>query len=84
MEEMDYYVIFPNVNEGLKLEKQLKEREIKYTIVPTPREISKCCGICIKYLHEDEAAIKKVVEEKEIKVEGYHGLPKRKHNVKFM
>ncbi len=78
MEEQDYYVIFPNVNEGLKLEKQLKEKKIKYTIVPTPREISKCCGICIKYLFEDEGAVKQAAAEHGIQVSGFHALHKRK------
>ncbi|MGE5632122.1 MAG: DUF3343 domain-containing protein [Caulobacteraceae bacterium] len=84
MEKMDYYVLFPNVNEGLKLEKLLKENSMKYTIVPTPRELSKCCGICIKYAVEDERAIKELIERHEIKIEGIKGLPVRKYTVKFI
>ncbi len=84
MDEYNYYILFPNVNEGLKLEKLLKEKGIKYTIVPTPRELSKCCGICIMYEAEDENAIKLVAEEHGIKTEGFKNLPKRKPAVKFI
>lgn len=84
MEEQNYYILFPNVTEGLKLEKQLKENSIKYTIVPTPRELSKCCGICIMYEKENEDAIKQAVEKQGIKTEGFKSLPKRKPAVKFI
>lgn len=82
MEEMEYFVLFPNVNEGLMLEKRLRENNIRYTIVPTPRELSKCCGIAIKYSPEDEDAIRKIIEKNNIKVVGFQGLKRRKLNVK--
>ena len=84
MEDNNYYIMFPNVTEGLKLEKLFKENSIKYTIVPTPRELSKCCGICIKYEYEDEDTIKLVVENHDIKTEGFKSLPKRKPAIKFI
>ena len=84
MKVNDYYVLFPNVNEGLMLEKKLKENSIKYTIVPTPRELSKCCGISIKYFFEDEEGIKRIVEENKIKVVGFHCLERRNSPVKFV
>jgi ribosomal protein L7Ae-like RNA K-turn-binding protein len=84
VEEYNYYILFPNVTEGLKLEKLLKESNIKYTIVPTPRELSKCCGICIMYEIGDEDSIKLVVERHGIKTEGFKSLPKRKPAVKFV
>jgi ribosomal protein L7Ae-like RNA K-turn-binding protein len=84
VEEYNYYILFPNVTEGLKLEKLLKENSIKYTIVPTPRELSKCCGICIMYEYRDENPIKLLVEKYGIKTEGFKSLPKRKSAVKFI
>ena len=84
MEEYNYYILFPNVTEGLKLEKHLKEKSVKYTIVPTPRELSKCCGICIMYDKADEDAVKLIVEEQGIKIEGFKSLPKKKFQVKFI
>jgi len=84
MDEHNCYVLFPNVTEGLKLEKHLKENNIKYTIVPTPRELSKCCGICIMYEKEVEDSVKRVVDKYEIKTEGFRSLPKRKPAVRFI
>lgn len=84
MEENNYYILFPNVTEGLKLEKLLKGNGIKYTIVPTPRELSKCCGICIMYEQCDEGSIKQITEDNSIKTEGFRSLRKRKTTVKFI
>lgn len=84
MEVQNYYILFPTVTEGLKLEKLLKENNIKYTIVPTPRELSKCCGICIMYEKEAEDSIKLLVEQNGVKVEGFRSLPKRKPEVRFI
>ncbi|MGI6586198.1 MAG: DUF3343 domain-containing protein [Lutisporaceae bacterium] len=84
MEEESFYILFPNVTEGLKLEKLLKKEAIKYTIVPTPRELSKSCGICIMYEFRDESLIKRIVEEHGIRTEGFKSLTKRKAAVKFI
>lgn len=84
MDNNNYYILFPNVTEGLKLEKLLKAESIRYTIVPTPRELSKCCGISIKYEYEDDCAIKLLAEDHEIKIEGFRSLPARKPVVKFI
>ncbi|MEA4846342.1 MAG: DUF3343 domain-containing protein [Clostridiaceae bacterium] len=84
MKEENFYILFPNVTEGLKLEKLLKESGIKYTIVPTPRELSKSCGICIKYEQEDENLIKQVVDKHGIRTDGFRSLPKRNPEVKFI
>ncbi|HWR60964.1 MAG TPA: DUF3343 domain-containing protein [Clostridia bacterium] len=84
MDGFNYYILFPNVTEGLKLEKLLKEDGIRYTIVPTPRELSKCCGISIKYEYEDESPIKQLAEEHGVRVEGFRSLPGRKSEVRFI
>ncbi|HWQ30416.1 MAG TPA: DUF3343 domain-containing protein [Negativicutes bacterium] len=84
MESNNYYILFPNVTEGLKLEKLLKAEGIRYIIVPTPRELSKCCGVSIKYEYGDEGAIKQLAEEHEIKTEGFRSLPARKPAVRFI
>lgn len=84
MEGYNYYILFPNVTEGLKLEKLLKAEGIGYTIVPTPRELSKCCGISIKYEYKDEAGIKLMTEKNSVSIEGFKSLPARKPEVRFI
>lgn len=43
----NYYILFPNHNEGLRAHKALKAAGIKCTIAPTPREASTSCGISL-------------------------------------
>lgn len=71
-----HYILFPSYNSGLALETELKKTKIKYTIVPTPRELSSCCGISIMYNKEDEDRIKEIIEFKSIVVSGFHSLEK--------
>lgn len=64
--------------------KKLKENNIKYTIVPTPRQLSKCCGIAIKYEHEDEKAILDIIDKYEIKILGLYNLERKNSDIKFI
>lgn len=73
---MKYYILFPNFTSGLALESLLKKAKIKYTIVPTPRELSVSCGICIQYEKQDEEAIRKIVENNSINILGFYSLKK--------
>lgn len=82
MEQLEHYILFHNVTEGLQLEKKLKENSIGYIIAPTPRELSKCCGIAIKYLQEDEPAIKEIIAQNAMSVAGFHSITKKKLDVK--
>ena len=84
MGEESFYILFPNVTEGLKLEKLLKENAVKYTIVPTPRELSKSCGISIMYEFGDDSLIKRIAEEHGIRTEGFKRLIRKKADVKFI
>jgi uncharacterized protein YpmS len=76
MDNIKNYILFPSYNYGMKLESALKKEKIKFTIVPTPRELSASCGISIEYKKEDEQRIKVVVEENSIKVTGFYSLEK--------
>ena len=50
---MDYYIIsFSNTHSAITAEKHLKQH-FKIVILPTPREISKGCGISIKFAADD-------------------------------
>lgn len=82
--ELDYYILFNTHTDGLLLEKRLKENNIKYTITPTPRQLSKCCGIAIKYNLEDEEKIKAIVEKYDINVLGFHFLERKNIEIKFI
>jgi hypothetical protein len=76
MEELKNYILFPSYNQGLALETILKREKIKYTIVPTPRELSTCCGISIQYNKNDEETIKNLAELNSIQIIGFHSIVK--------
>lgn len=68
------YVLFPNHTEGLKLEGYLKDHQIKYTITPTPRELSQCCGISIRIHPEDKGKLQAIVKNNAIQITGIKNL----------
>ncbi|RBP39570.1 DUF3343 domain-containing protein [Garciella nitratireducens] len=68
------FILFPNYSQGLKLESLLKSNHIKYVIAPTPRQLSKCCGISIMYYKEDEERIQSIIKSNFIQVLGFYTL----------
>jgi len=76
MDNIKHYILFPSYNMGLALEGLLKKQKIKYTIVPTPRELSTCCGISIQYNKTDEERIKEIVKDNSIDIIGFHSIEK--------
>lgn len=66
-----HYILFPNYSQGLKLESLLKQKDIKYVISPTPRQLSSSCGISIMYNKEDENAIKNIIRGSSVKINGF-------------
>lgn len=77
---LKHYILFQNYNLGLALEALLRKEKIKYTIVPTPRELSVSCGISIQYEKEDEEMIGRLIEDNSIDVLGFHSLEKKYAN----
>ncbi|MDK2820189.1 MAG: hypothetical protein PWP31_154 [Clostridia bacterium] len=69
-----YYVVFPSTHHGLRLEKILRDKEIPFTIVPTPRQISASCGIAICVTEGLKEQVRIVIKENEVKIEGIYRL----------
>ncbi|HWP97288.1 MAG TPA: DUF3343 domain-containing protein [Syntrophomonadaceae bacterium] len=71
MEGPDYnwYILFPNHHEGLRLSSELKRQGIKYTIAPTPRSVSTCCGISLIIEEKDLDFVKKIIANLAITIE---------------
>ncbi|PAB59011.1 putative Se/S carrier-like protein [Anaeromicrobium sediminis] len=76
---MSLYILFPNHSNGMLMENILIENNIKYTISPTPRELSICCGISIIINKEDRQLVEELIEEESnLKIEGIHELKKKR------
>lgn len=79
--QLQSYILFPSHGDGIALEKVLKANGVNYTIVPTPRELSKCCGISIMIQEEDINTVKQLLGlYSDIKTEGIHTIQKKKRN----
>jgi hypothetical protein len=64
-----YYILtFQNTLGAINGESELKERNLKIEIMPTPTAITKSCGISIKVNSEDIYQIKELVKENKINV----------------
>ena len=68
-----YYILtFQNTLGAINGESELKERNIKIEIMPTPTAITKSCGISIKVNSEDMYKIKELVKENKINVKSIY------------
>ena len=57
-----YYILFKNHDNGMRLYNSLKSKNIKCTIAPTPRVASKSCGISLLINKDDIEKIIDIVE----------------------
>ncbi|MDL2252903.1 DUF3343 domain-containing protein [Ruminococcaceae bacterium OttesenSCG-928-I18] len=71
-----WYVLFPNHNEGMMLHKLLRQSGLSSTIAPTPRVLSKCCGISLIVEQEELDKIRQIVENNEIDILEIQGVTK--------
>ena len=63
-----YYVLFRNHDNGMRLYNSLKSKNIKSTIAPTPRVDSKSCGISLLVNKEDIQKIRECVTNESIDI----------------
>lgn len=65
---LQYYVLFHNHTTGLELNEKLKERGISNVIAPTPRSLSRCCGISLLVKEEDIEEIQAIIKEYDLNI----------------
>lgn len=64
-----YYVLtFYNTQGAIKAEQELKKLNIPVTIMPTPTQITRSCGISLRFDYEQIDKIKILMNEKTIDV----------------
>lgn len=68
-----HYILFYNVEEATSTYKYLKEKGYSLTLAPTPREASKCCGVCVLSKKEEEfKEIQEIMEKENRPFEKYY------------
>jgi hypothetical protein len=63
-----YYILFKNHDNGMRLYNSLKSKNIKCTIAPTPRVASKSCGIFLLINKDDIEKIRDIVASEDIDI----------------
>jgi len=69
MKDMQSYILFPNHDNAMRLYQLLKKVGVKARISPTPRSLSKCCGVSLMIDKADVATIMQIVEEEKVEIE---------------
>jgi hypothetical protein len=67
-----YFLVFNNTHGAMKAESYLKNQELKITIMPTPTQITKSCGISIIIAEENLETIKDTIEKQLIEIKGLY------------
>lgn len=66
--EKVYYVLFNNHTNGLKLHKVLRSKGLTATISPTPRSLSKCCGVTLIVDEAELEEVREAIRENDIEI----------------
>ncbi len=61
--EQAWYVLFENHSQGLLLEKLLRKAGLRGTLVPTPRALSKSCGVALAINASEVEAVRALVKQ---------------------
>ena len=70
MKEGESVLLVYSVSHALKVEKLLKAQNTFCRLVPVPRHLSSDCGICIRFLCCDTAAVSQAVKQSGIETAG--------------
>lgn len=68
MQETQVYVLFPNHDNGMRLHRELKKLGVRAVIAPTPRTLSKCCGISLLIREEDRETVERCIGGHKIEI----------------
>lgn len=66
-------VLFYSTSGVLIAEKILKRERIDYKLIPVPRHISSDCGICLRFLREEEGRVMEALVGK-VEIQDIHSL----------
>jgi hypothetical protein len=67
-----YFLVFNNTHGAMKAENYLKVQGMRITIMPTPTQITKSCGISIIIAEENLNEVKDIIDKQLIEVKGLY------------
>jgi hypothetical protein len=75
---------FPATAHALKAERTLKGGERAFVTIPTPREISRSCGIALKVWPQEAEAVRQYLQERGVEVEAVYLVARDGREVKVL
>lgn len=75
-------ITFKSTQFALQGELVLEEVDIIFKTIPTPREVSHSCGLALLCGFDDLEAIKKLIEEKKLNIDGLYKYTKENHRAR--
>lgn len=69
------FVLFDSTQKVLKAEKTLRTAGYLTKVVPVPRQLSSDCGVCLRFVWDDEEGIITVLDEAGLECLGIYRRP---------
>ncbi len=76
MAVIQHYVLFPNHDNAMRLYRELRKLGVRAAIAPTPRALSKCCGVSLLIQEEDLETIRECIKTNEVEIWGIEAIEK--------
>ena len=78
-EEIYGVITFKSTHHTIQAEDFLKDKGLDFKTIPTPREITRSCGLAILFAFSDLSIVKDVIDEESIKIDGLYKYTKSRH-----
>lgn len=65
-----HFILFHDHTSGMELHNRLKTVEVRTTIAPAPRSVSKCCGMSLLAKEQDLETIRRFIQSSGIEILG--------------
>ena len=64
---MAYLIIFGSTHKALKAEKILKEKNIPFKLIPTPKALAAFCDLSLSFQEQDREAVENTLKNAGVK-----------------
>ncbi|MBU5678200.1 DUF3343 domain-containing protein [Alkaliphilus sp. MSJ-5] len=76
IDQQFYVVVFESTHYAIAAEKLFKDKNYKFDVIPTPREITHSCGLSIRFTVDALVEMKREMEDAHIAIKGIYEIQK--------
>lgn len=69
-------ITFKSTHHAMKADSVFKDQEVKFRTIPTPREITKSCGLSIRFNLEDIDQVEDIININQLENQGIFKITK--------